>query len=608
MRPLLTMTPTAAADHHAGPVPQALAAVPGPFRRFGRHARWVVPGVLCLVVTNVLAQSIPWIVKRTVDAIGRQQGVGHLALLLAGLAALQAVIRVASRIFIFNAGREAEYELRRDLFARLCQLDRELYRRLRIGDLMSRLTNDLSSVRMLLSAGTLQLVNTVFAYAVALPLMLHLDAWLTLWALAPYPLLLLAARTFARGIYARSRALQLALAEMSSRVEEDLAGIAEVKGHALEDVRAASLAEASRRYLDASVSLARWRAGLLPVVGLGSGLSLLVVLWVGGARVISGALGLGDLVAFTLYVGLLTWPTLSIGWMLSLWERGLAAWQRLAELLAARSPLETSAEAPAPAPDLARPRAPTLELRGLEVASDGRRLLEAIDLVVPAGGLCAVVGRVGSGKSTLAEAVARLVEVSPGTLLIDGVDVTTRPVAEVRALIGYAPQSAFLFSATIAENIALGLPATLAVDSDDARRRIERAALAAGLGPDLARFPEGLQTVVGERGITVSGGQRQRIALARALVSDRPLLILDDSLSSVDAETERVILEGLGGELAGRTTLLVSHRLSALQHADQVVVLDRGRVVERGRHAELLARGGLYAELYRRQLAQELLA
>jgi len=342
------------------------------------------------------------------------------------------------------------------------------------------------------------------------------------------------------------------------------------------------------------------------VVGLGSGLSLVIVLWAGGARVIAGRLTVGDLVAFTLYIGLLAWPTMSLGWMLSLWQRGLAAWHRLREILEERSPLEVALDADG------APRSPReavdVEVRGLTLTLGGERVLDELSLGAPAGSPCAVVGRGGSGKSTLADVVARLHEVPRGTLFFGGRDAVELPVEEVRARIAYAPQSAFLFSASVRDNIGYGLPEGVDPESPAARQRVERAAQVAGLGPDLARLPQGLETLVGERGLTLSGGQRQRVALARALVSDRPLLILDDSLSSVDAETERAILMALRELLVGRSALLISHRLSALQHADQVIVLEGGRVAERGRHQELLERGGLYAELYRSQLLRELLA
>jgi len=574
-----------------------------PLRYLARHIWWVLAGVTCLVGTNLLAQAIPWVVKRTVEAIEQASTswqVGRLALLIAALAVAQAIFRIPSRIFIFNAARQAEYRLRDMLFRRLCQADAGFYRTYRTGDLMSRLTNDLSSVRALFGPGVLHVVNTVFAYAIALPLMVRIDPLLTLYALLPYPVLLLGARSFARGIYSRSQAMQVALAGMTSSVQEDLAGIREVKLHAIEPLRSEQFTAASDGYLRQAMRLAGWRAALIPFVGIGAGASLVIVLWVGGARVIHGELTLGDLVAINLYVGLLAWPTMSIGWILSLWQRGIASWHRLIEIADHTSPLQTVLDPAADEPenDSAAQRPPRIELSDLNVTVDGRTILAGISLTVPAGSLCAVVGRVGCGKTTLVEAIARLIDVPPGSLFFDDEDVTALPVDRVRRRIAFAPQSAFLFSATIRDNVAYSV-----AGQSVSPERIRWAVQVAGLGPDLDSFPAGLDTMVGERGLSLSGGQRQRIALARALVADRPMLILDDSLSSVDADTERHILEGLRGELQDRTVLLVSHRLSALQHADQVVVLDRGHVAETGTHAELLGRqGSLYGKLYRRQL------
>jgi ATP-binding cassette subfamily B protein len=383
-------------------------------------------------------------------------------------------------------------------------------------------------------------------------------------------------------------------------VQEDLASVRELRGYGADGWRHQLLGELSMSYTAHALGLARWRSALIPVVGAGTGASLLTVLWAGGRGVIAGALSIGELVAFTLYVGLLAWPTMSIGWTMSLWQRGLAAWTRLREVLDARSWDEAR---PAGGAAVSAATAPAIEVRGLSLAEGGARILDDVALEVPAGGLCAIVGRVGSGKSTLVEAIAGLRAVPPGSLWIDGREAGELDVAARRRLVAYAPQSAFLFSATIRENIGWGIDGD--AGAGDADARIERAARAAGLEADLAQLPDGLDTLVGERGLTLSGGQRQRIALARALVSERPLLILDDSLSSVDAETERAILAGIDAELAGRTALLVSHRLSALQHARQVIVLERGRVVERGAPRELLERGGLYAQLYRGQQLEE---
>ena len=559
------------------------------------------------MVTNGLAQATPWVVKWIIEGLTAGSRPDGLVALLLTMALVQGGIRILSRVFIFNAGREAEYDLRSTLFARFCQLDGQFYRRYRVGDLMSRLTNDLSSVRALYGPGVLHIVNTVFAYGVGLPMMLRIDPWLTLWALSPYAVLLLGTRFFARGIYGRSQEMQASLASMTSTVQENLAGIRELKSHRMEEQRARVFGADSEHYLDRAMRLAGWRAGLIPFMGLGAGASLVVTLYIGGGRVISDELSLGDLVAFNLYLGLLAWPTMAVGWMLSLWQRGISAWHRLVEIVEERSALEVALALAAEA--LARAeeeQAPEIQVRGLTVALGDKAVLRDVSFTVPAGSVCAVVGRVGSGKSTLAEALARLLVVPEGTIFVGGEDVTALEVGALRDRVAYAPQSAFLFSRSIRENVAMGLPPGLEPDHGEGAARVEQAVHLAGLKPDLDAFPDGLETVVGERGLSISGGQRQRIALARALAAHRPVIILDDSLSAVDAETEKEILAGLGGVLQGRTGILISHRLSALRHADQVVVLEEGRVAEAGGHQELLHKGGLYAELYRRQLLNEL--
>ncbi len=582
-------------------------------------------GVVMLLLTNALFVGIPVTTGMTIEALRGNDPAGEvpwLALAMVGFALGTAITRILSRVWIFNAARGAEYELRGDLFRHLLHLDLPYYRSHPTGDVMSRLTNDVQTVRAMWGAGILNIVNTLFAFATVLVMMLRIDPWLTLWACLPYPAMIAAGRVFGRRIYKTSRDVQAQLGALSNEIQEDLTSIQAIKTYGLETVRRDRFGASSRKLLDANMALTRVRGQMGPMFVFFASLSTVAVLWVGGQLKMRGEITLGQLVEMTGYLARLVWPTLALGWMLSLLQRGRASWVRLESLLETRPAIVDG-----PGPGLpATQRQGGLELRGLTVAIGDRRLLDEVSLVVPAGTTTAIVGRTGSGKSTLCEAVCRLIDVAPGSVWLDGRDITTLPLADLRAAIGYAPQEAFLFSTTIADNIAFGfgggssLPHARAEELErvtGARTqiaapafldghpdpRVVAAAEAAGLGRDLESMPEGFATVVGERGITLSGGQRQRVALARAIAADPRLLILDDSLSSVDAETERVILDRLAAVLRGRTALLISHRVAAVKNAHQIVVLDEGKVAEIGKHAELLALGGVYAELYRTQLA-----
>ena len=571
----------------------------------------IVLGAVCLAATNALALWIPWLIKGAIDAIraaaaGRTGAVHALvvrnAILIAACAVVQALIRTWSRILIFNAGRNIEYRLRGEVFRHLLRQDAGFFRAHPTGDVMSRLTNDLGAVRMLFGPGLLNLCNTALVYLTTLWLLVHLSPRLTLWALLPYPVLLAGARLFSRKMYKASRSIAEQLGTMSSSIQEDLAGIAVIKHYTLEPDREARFRELNDEYLTRSLALVRARGTLMPLFAVLGGAGTLIVLAAGGREVIAGHLTVGGLVAFNAYLVLLSWPTIALGWIIGIWQRGLAAWVRVRELLGAAPRI-------ADPPEAARGGdhtigSPSIDVRDLSVVVDGRRLLDAISFSLPAGATLAVVGPTGAGKTTLVDAIVRMQEIAAGAIVVGGRDVTEIPLATLRGQIGYAPQDAFLFSATVAENIGFGMRG-LAPDAD---ARIRRAAEAAGLAPDIAILPDGYDTLVGERGITLSGGQRQRVALARALCAAPQILILDDSLSSVDAQTEREILTRLKPILAGRTSILISHRVAAVKDADQILVLEGGRLAEIGTHATLLAGGGVYASLYREQLAAEALA
>ena len=585
----------------------------------------IVGGIVMLLLTNVLFLGIPVTMGLTVEALqdGRHGDIPALAAAMVAFALGTAVTRILSRTWIFNAARSAEYDLRSDLFRHLLGLDLPWYRAHPTGDVMSRLTNDVATVRAMWGAGVLNVVNTAFAFATVLVMMIRVDPWLTLWACLPYPTIVVLGRIFGKRIYKTSQAVQAQLGTLSNEIQEDLTSIQAIKAYGLEAVRKERFRESSQKLLEKNMALTRVRGQLGPAFAALGALSSIVVLYIGGRKVMDGTIELGQLVEMTGYLARLVWPTLALGWMLSLMQRGKASWARLAALLATQPTIVDGTGGALGADELKG----GLSVRGLSVELGGRQILDGVSFEVPAGTTTAIVGRTGSGKSTLVEAVCRLIDIPPGAVFLDGRDVTSLPLADLRAAIGYAPQEAFLFSTTIADNIAFGYGGGSSIPkarADELERvtgagapqlaepafvggepdpRVVAAAEAAGLARDLAMMPDHFATVVGERGITLSGGQRQRVALARAIASAPRLLILDDSLSSVDAETERVILERLAKVLAGRTALLISHRVAAVKNAHQIVVLDDGKVVETGRHRELLARGGLYAELYRTQLA-----
>jgi len=553
-------------------------------------------GAACLVGATAFSLGIPWTVKSAVDALGRGEGVGRYVGIILLLAAAHGVARLGSRFTMLGAGQWVEHDVRGDLYARLQALPPAFYHRHRIGDLMSRASSDVAALRLLAGFGAVMLVGTSLAFAGTVGAMWAIDPWLTLYAMAPFPLLIVIAKRFNHDVEARSTAVQEQLGALSAKVQENLAGMPVVRAYTMEAREIARFGRLNREYLVRSLSLARIQAVAWPLMGLVSGLGGLVILWLGGRAVIEGRITLGAFVAFNGYLAYLAWPTIALGWTLANVQRGLASMQRIAEILDAPA----SGHLLNGSPGRLGPGA--IEFRNLSFAYEGRTpALSEVSFTVPEGGVVAVVGPTGSGKSTLGLLLCRLFEPPPGTVFVGGIDVRELPLGRLRRSIGYVPQEAFLFSRSLRDNVLLA-------DEAAGEARLRRAAETAGLAAEVERFPQGWDTVVGERGLTLSGGQRQRAALARALAGDPPFLVLDDVLAAVDAAKEREILGALGAAARGRTTLVMTHRLRVAEEADWVVVLDEGRVVEQGRHAPLLAARGLYSRLWRVQQLEDELA
>jgi len=517
----------------------------------------------------------------------------RLGAALIGVAVVSLGVRVLSRMAIFNAGRSAEYELRRALLHQLQRLGPAFYRRMPIGDIMSRATNDLAQVRMLLGFGLLNAMNTVFGLASALAVTLSISGKLTLAALTTLPPLILVMFVFARMMFTQQRANQEAIGAMSAAVQSSIAGVRVVRSFALEEEEARRFAVSNADYLTKSLALARVRGLMFPVMQAITALGSVIVLWYGGRLMLADELTPGDFLAFFRALMRLTWPLIALGMLSSLIQRGRAAFIRLEEVFSAQPDITDGS---LPAPKEVRGK---LSVRGLSFGYyAGSQVLRDVSFEVEPGSLVAVVGRTGAGKSTLAALLPRLQPTPRGTVFLDDQDVCDLPLSVVRQAIGYAQQSAFLFSTTVGRNIAFCLDER---DSDDAVHAIEHAAKSAQIADEIAFLPDGYDTIVGERGVQLSGGQKQRVALARALLSDPRLLVLDDPLSAVDARTERAILDVIERERERRSVLLITHRVAAAARCDTILVLEQGRIVERGTHEELLLRGGVYAQFAEEQ-------
>jgi ATP-binding cassette, subfamily B, multidrug efflux pump len=541
-----------------------------------------------------------------------------LALLLVAVIAVKGIFSYLSRWVLICISRDIEYDLRNDLLARLLLLEPAFFVRNPTGELMSRCTNDLSQVRMVLGPGIMYSGNTIVNMAIAIALMATISPRLTLEVLVPVPIVAVTVRYFGNVIHELQSKVQDRLAKLSAKAQENLSGVRVVRAYGEEAAEMQSFDAANREYVAQNVKMIRAWSMFFPALQFIIGFSFVLVLWEGSRMVVQGHISLGALIAFYAYVGQLVFPMIALGWVTNIFQRGAASMARLNYILDAKPAI---ADSPAAAHDAGEPIRGEIEFRNLtftyptprstngasrpaaagKTAEGNPPVLRDLSLRIPAGSTVAIVGPTGSGKTTLAALIARLWEAPPDTLFLDGKSIRDWPLERLRRAIGFVPQDAFLFSETIRENIAYGV-------EQAGNGAVEDAAQIASVSSDISEFPGGYETVVGERGITLSGGQKQRTTLARALIRDPRILVLDDAFSSVDTDTEEKILRGLEDVFRQRTTILISHRCSTVRDADLIVVLRDGRIEEQGSHAELIGRGGYYAELYQKQLLEEELA
>jgi ATP-binding cassette subfamily B protein len=571
-----------------------------------RYRGRYVLGFVYVLSTSAITLLGPWVLRHAVDDL--QLGLTRSKLLFyAGvillIASASGVSRFLMRRVIIGTSRDVEYDLRNAFFAHLQRLPLTYFHRNRTGDLMSRATNDLTAVRMMTGPAVMYTASTAITFVVALSLMASINAQLTLVALLPLPIVTLVARYSGRAIHERFERIQQQLSDLSAVTQEALAGVRVIRAYGQERSEIERFRRANQEYVDRNRTLIVLQGLFYPSMGLFMGVSELLVLWLGARDVIDGRMTVGELVAFGAYLAMLAWPMIAFGWVTNLLQRGRASWKRMLEVMDTPPAIADTSDTRT---DVAVEQLTgAIDVRHLTYGYGDARVLDDINITIPAGQTVAIVGRTGSGKTTLLSMLARLHDPPPGTVFLDGMDVRELPLATLRGAIGFVPQEPFLFSDTIAENVAFG---TAHGGGTGAAGRVEDVAAIARLDKDVADFPNGYETRVGERGITLSGGQKQRTAIARALYVNPRILILDDALSAVDTHTEEEILAGLRGFMRERTALIVSHRISTVRDADLILVLDKGRIVERGTHDDLVAEGGLYAELHRQQLLEEELA
>jgi len=571
-----------------------------PFRRllhyFGLYRTRLLIGFLCVIGSAAFSLLKPMIIGNAVNELtggGFTRGtLVRYGLMLVGAAAMEGLFLYAQRSIVIGASRFIEYDMRNDFYQHLQRLPLGFYQGQRTGDLMSRATNDLASVRMLIGPAVMHAASSLLVVSGAFFMMLRTESTMALIALAAVPVVAGIVSTFGKRTHARSRAVQDYFGEISARVQENLSGVRVVRAFTREDSEVETFKRMNREYVNKNRNLIRLNAMFYPSLHALIGIMFVIVFFVGGRKIVAGELTLGAFVAFQFYLGRMIWPLIALGWVINLFQRGMASMKRLHEVWIAEPVTVNQGDAA-----VAGEAKGDLDIRNLTFSYGTRDVLQDVNLTVRHGETIGIVGRTGSGKSTLLSLITRSFEPPPGTIFLDGRPIETIPLTQLREWIGMVPQETFLFSESVAENIRFGR-------AEAADAEVEEVANQAGLTTDVASFPQGLNTVIGERGITLSGGQKQRTAIARALVRDPLILILDDSLSAVDTHTEERILSALRSIRQGRTVLIVSHRVSSVKDADHIIVLEDGRIAERGTHEQLVERRGYYADLYRRQTVE----